>query len=909
MIRDIPTRGLLLLGFLVAGLAPLIAVALIGYSAGRDALAAQAFRHLESARDIKKEQLARFFDERLADVRVLARDPYLVAAFGELDAAFHSEGGAAGGLFRGQDHRRFTAPAGYRAVHDRHFGYLAGFVAEKRYYDLLLLGAASGETCFSVEKESDFAVVVAGQPTALREVWRRALVERRAVLSDTRPYPPSADAAAQFVAAPIEYGGRTAGVAALQISLEAIDAVMQARPGLGRTGETYLVGSDLRLRSDSAVDVARTVQASFRAGGLHLDTVATRQALAGAAGSATLDDPDGRRVLAAWTPLDVAGIRWALVARIDEAEVDDQIDRALDRKVAILVATSVVAVVLLALLIAAMLTRHIRAVGARIGRLSDAVSGGMLEARADGAEVPVDFRPVVARVEALAASFVAVLDSVPEPVLLVDGQGSLRFANAAAARHAGGTREALAGRPIDEVLPLAAIGEARPVRRAMAEAAIVRLEVEGRGALAGAHLLATAAPLRDAVGAVVGGIEVVVDQTELWRMSDDKRRLEERVAGMQRLEALGTLAGGIAHDFNNILTCMFACADTVTGLTPAASPAVPHLQQLDGAIERASDLVRQILAFSRQVHAATELLDLGPLVKETVKLVAEALPAGVRVELAVPDRQFTVNGNPTQLHQVLMNLLANARDALGEGGGALRVELDDEQLGASDARVQPPLPAGPYCVLRVADSGCGMDARTMSRVFEPFFTTKPMGRGTGMGLALVHGIVTAGGGGIAVTSSPGEGSTFSVFLPRSAGRPAGRQAAAEVGERARRGGLVLLAEDDAYVREVTRRQLESLGFTVRGCADGREALAAFRERPDGFVAVLTDLRMPEVDGLELADGIRALRPQVPVVLTTAYGDHVTPDDARARGVIAVLLKPYRKSDLARLLAGVPRPGA
>ncbi|MBI5160111.1 MAG: response regulator [Micrococcales bacterium] len=797
MLRDIPIRALLVVGFLAAGLLPLMMVAIVSYEASRSELKKQAFRQLESARTLEKAGVERFFDRRVRDVSVLAHDPTLRAAFDELCAAYRSAGGAAGHRLAGHDRGRFDAPASYRQVHDRHLPFFARYVEELGFYDLLLLDATNGETCFSVEKESDFAAVVAEQHTALADVLREVRSGKGEVLSDTRPYHPSANAAAQFVAAPIVGDGETViGVVALQISIDSIDAIVGERAGMGRTGDTCLIGSDGRLRSDSRLDRARTVEASFRQGPTsgRAESKAARRALAGVTGSGIFAERDGRRMLVAFAPVDLGSFRWAIVAAISEREIDEQIDRALNGRVAVLLAGSTVVAIALALLLSFVIARGVHAAAGQIGRLSEAVLSGDLSARGDPYAVPRDLHGVVRRVNGL--------------------------------------------------------------------------------------------------------IDALV------RVTDDKRRLEERLARMQRLEAIGTLAGGIAHDFNNILTSLFAYLDIVTsaieGAVPAQGRASSGLRQIEAGLERAAVLVKQILTFSRQLHARPRPLDLALVVREALGLVQVGLPPSVRVELDVPERPFQVLADPGQLHQAVVNLLINAHQAMGDAGGRLAVAIGDVRNEADDARLGPALRPGAYVALTVRDTGCGMDEATIARIFEPFFTTKPVGQGTGMGLSLVHGVVSGAGGAVLVDSELGVGTTFRVVLPRTAdvGSPEEIAAAAEPGG----GHHVLFVDDDEHLCRAAGQMLESLGYHARTVTSGREALEAFRAAPEAFDAVVVDLSMPEVGGLDVAAAVHAERPDLPVVLSTAHPERVTSERARAVGVAEVLLKPYRRSDLARLLA-------
>jgi two-component system cell cycle sensor histidine kinase/response regulator CckA len=288
-------------------------------------------------------------------------------------------------------------------------------------------------------------------------------------------------------------------------------------------------------------------------------------------------------------------------------------------------------------------------------------------------------------------------------------------------------------------------------------------------------------------------------------------------------------------------------------------------------------------------------------VKETVKLVRATLPPGIAVAVDVPPRTFGVRASPAQMHQLAMNLLTNARLALGDGG-TLSVSLDDVVLESDPSDTGVNLPPGAYVMLEVADTGCGMDEATLARAFEPFFTTRPPGLGTGMGLALVHGIVTGCGGAIGVESRPGAGSSFRVYLPRAPGPlpVEGEALPAPQGG----GRRVLLVDDEPEVREAGRLLLESMGYRVRLAADGSAALEALRADPHCCDILFTDLRMPGVDGLDLATAARALRPELPVVLTTAYAQGPALDIARARGVQEIVLKPWRRATLSKVLASV-----
>jgi signal transduction histidine kinase len=790
VLRDLPSRLLLLLGFLLAGLVPVMLVALMAYSSSEEALRRQALLQLESVRDIKRAQVERFFSERVGDAEVMARDPYLADAFSDLCTAFHTEGGSAGNRFAGHAAGRFDAPEAYRQVHGQHHGFLRLFTERHGFYDMLLLDGATGEVCYSVLKERDFARPAEAQPS-LRDAW---LAARRGetVLSDTRPYPPSADAAAQFLAVPVMRDGKQLGVIALQISIDAIDAFMGERSGMGKTGETLLIGPDHKMRCNSRLDPARTVEASFR-GEVALngvDTEAARRALEGGTGAGPMVDQHGRGALAAWAPVEVHRTRWALVASVEASEIDAGIAATLNRKMELALLASLLAVIVLTLLLSRVIAGGIGSISASVASIGKAELAGSLDARGDPSEVAVDYRGVLGEVNGL-------------------------------------------------------------------------------------------------VGA-------------MQRVTEEKRKLEESVARMQRLEAIGTLARGIAHDFNNILTYMHAYADIVGEMLPEQSPAKPQLEQLVAGIDRAADLVQQILAFSRQVNREARPMELGKVVGEAIKLISAALPKKIRLEAELPECVFPVLADATAMHQVALNLLTNAYQAMEESGGTLSVRLEEREVSGPPA--PPGLRPGRYVVLRVADTGSGMDAGTLARIFEPYFTTKPVGKGTGMGLALVHGIVTGAGGAVGVESEPGRGAVFEVYLPRTDAQIEEPQA--QVPASSPRLGRVLFVDDEEQICRVGRQMIESLGYEVIVRSSPRAASEMLRSAALPFDCLVTDLAMSEMDGLELARAARGACPGIRIVLTTAYKERLDAEGLAAAGIAEVLTKPYRKSDLARVLGKV-----
>jgi signal transduction histidine kinase len=387
------------------------------------------------------------------------------------------------------------------------------------------------------------------------------------------------------------------------------------------------------------------------------------------------------------------------------------------------------------------------------------------------------------------------------------------------------------------------------------------------------------------------------DITERVRAEETRRQLEAQLREAQKMEAIGTLAGGIAHDFNNILTGLFGSLQLAQEELPERHPARPLLAASFRACVRARDLVAKILMFSRRREQQIELHPLAPIVREAVGLLRASLPATIEIreELAATER--AVACDPVQIHQVLMNLGTNAAYAMRDRGGVLRISLDERPPEAPVLAAHPHLAGQPLARLTVADNGTGMDAATRARIFEPFFTTKPVGEGTGLGLAVVHGIVEKHRGAIAVDSAPGAGTAVHVWLPA-------REVAARGGSNSPfpvprgRGERILFIDDEAAVCDVGARILERLGYVVSAFQRPAEALAALRREPAAFALVVSDLTMPELTGAEVAQEVRRLRPELPLLITTGYLRATELDRARTLGVRHFLEKPFTVENLA-----------
>jgi signal transduction histidine kinase/ActR/RegA family two-component response regulator/ABC-type amino acid transport substrate-binding protein len=383
-----------------------------------------------------------------------------------------------------------------------------------------------------------------------------------------------------------------------------------------------------------------------------------------------------------------------------------------------------------------------------------------------------------------------------------------------------------------------------------------------------------------------------------------RQRLEEQLRQNQKMEAVGRLAGGIAHDFNNILTPILGYAEMTWKEYPSDAPLRERLERILAAGCRGRDLVAQILSFSRRDDGKPIALEVGSQVKEILKLLRASVPAHIEIVQQLTDEPITVMADLTDIHQIVMNLCTNAAHSMRDKGGRLEITLTDTVIDHIAAARHIDLKAAAYACLSVADTGCGMKPEIMERMFEPFFTTGQKSGGTGIGLAIVHGIVGRLGGAIQVYSEEGRGSVFHVYLPRTdttmltAGpteaspSPQGRQE------------MILVVDDEKSIADMTDEMLSYLGYRVVSTTSSDTALDIFSSQPERFDLIITDHNMPRRTGIELATAIFPIRPDIPVMLSTGYSDVRIEDLAKSAGIAGIIRKPYALDDLAQRVRGM-----
>ena len=401
------------------------------------------------------------------------------------------------------------------------------------------------------------------------------------------------------------------------------------------------------------------------------------------------------------------------------------------------------------------------------------------------------------------------------------------------------------------------------------------------------------APRREAAG-TSSILCVGRDQTERLSALAAQTKLEEQLRQAQKIEAVGTLAGGIAHDFNNILTALMGNLELMSYEIPEGHLMRPYIENTLKASLRARDLVRQILTFSRPQDSHREPLDLAKIVGEALGLLRASLPTTIEIVSRLDRGLPTILADETQIHQVVMNLATNASHAMAATGGKLSVEVGLGSVDAKRQAIYPHLLLGQYVMLTVSDTGCGMDDETVRRLFEPFFTTKLDGQGTGLGMAVVHGILQSHEAMISVESEPGKGTTFRLFFPIRKGKSAAVSMPSKaVDSPAMLGsGRVLVIDDESAVAQVAEILLKRTGFSVQSYCDPREAIRAFEADPAGITLVVTDLTMPYVGGLDLTRRFRALRPDLPIIIMTGYGGDNIAEALTEAGVQTILQKPF-----------------
>jgi PAS domain S-box-containing protein len=498
-----------------------------------------------------------------------------------------------------------------------------------------------------------------------------------------------------------------------------------------------------------------------------------------------------------------------------------------------------------------------------------------------------------------------ILDTALDAVVTLDENAHIIGWNPQAERMFGWSRQEIVGQPVvSTIIPMKyrdaqLQGIQRYFTSGVSEILDKRIE------LSGLHRDGHEFPLEIAITAVrsKGGTifsGFLRDLTERRRTEDALLKSEEQRRQAQKMEAMGTLAGGIAHDFNNILSAIIGYTELAMSQIGARSSVLPRLQEVLRAGYRAKNLVRQILTFSRQDESGKKVMYLKPIVEEALNLLRASLPSTITLHAELQPDSAPVLADATQIHQVVMNLGANAEYAMRVTGGRLVVKLDEVEVEETTTFPIQGLHVGPYIRLKVSDSGQGMSPSVKKRIFDPFFTTKDVGEGTGMGLSVIHGVVTSHGGAIRVDSQVGVGTTFTIYFPCSSVPVVGQQVPSVPSSYCGK-GTVMFVDDEVSIVKWAKDMLEELGYMVSVFTNGPEALQAFKQEPDQFDVMVTDQTMPGMTGELLARQVMCIRPGFPVILCSGFSYTMNEEKALAMGLRAYLTKPVLMGDLAQAL--------
>ncbi len=502
------------------------------------------------------------------------------------------------------------------------------------------------------------------------------------------------------------------------------------------------------------------------------------------------------------------------------------------------------------------------------------------------------------------ARYAELYDFAPVGYLTVGGEGRIRKANLTLGEMLGRDRRELLERPFTDLIAEEDQDVYYLFRRSLlASGKRKRCELglrRGGGDVLEVQLESVVVPDMDGEG---GRFRMAVtDISERKTAEREKERLEERLRHSAKMEAVGQLAGGIAHDFNNVLGIIIGNVELAQDDVPERDPVFRHLDEIKKAGMRAADIVRQLLNFGRKSPRKPVPVDMVALVEEGLGMLRSSIPSSIEMVRSIRSPDAVILGDRTQMDQVLINLCINSAHAVERTGGRIEITVDTATLDDACPGLWSALSPGDYAVLTVADSGPGIDPAILDRIFDPYFTTKDVGKGVGMGLAVVHGIVEKHGGAVRVENRPGGGAAFCLAFPRIAGVPAPPPPARE--EISGGGERILFVDDERAVVKVAHRSLTRLGYSVKTVSDPHGALALFRAAPGDFDLVITDLTMPGMTGIALFEKLKAVRRDIPVVVCSGHGHMIDGKKALKVGIAAVLPKPLERKEMARAIRRV-----
>ncbi len=403
-------------------------------------------------------------------------------------------------------------------------------------------------------------------------------------------------------------------------------------------------------------------------------------------------------------------------------------------------------------------------------------------------------------------------------------------------------------------------------------------------------------PLFDTDRKVMGMAGIVRDITENMRMEEEKNNLQKQLQQSQKMESIGTLAGGVAHDFNNMLSVILGNAELAMDDVPEWHPVRNNLEQVKTASLRAKDVIRQLLSFSRKSDPKRKPVKISSIIEDSLAFIRSSIPTSIEIKMHISDESAIILADPTQMHQVMLNLCTNASHAMSESGGILQVMLYIVDMGKDETYRPIELKQGRYVKIIVSDTGRGIEKEDMDRIFDPYFTTKAVGKGSGIGLSVVHGIVKSNEGSISVDSEYGKGTTFTLLFPVFEEEPAIEE---ETNVPIPTGNeKILFVDDEASIVDMTGQMLKRLGYAVTAKTSSLDALATFKTQPGKFDLIISDMTMPDMTGDQLAQELLKIRPDIPIILCTGFSERINDEKSKLIGIQALVVKPVDKTDLA-----------
>lgn len=497
----------------------------------------------------------------------------------------------------------------------------------------------------------------------------------------------------------------------------------------------------------------------------------------------------------------------------------------------------------------------------------------------------------------------AVVEGSTDAIFLKNLKGQYLLANSSSLKAIGKAEHEVLGKDDSELFPAASAMVINVVDSSVLQSGQPLIAEEHLETSYGdSYWLASKSPYRDPEGNIIGLIGISRDISDLKKNENEKKELQERLIQAQKMESIGTLAGGIAHDFNNILGAILGYAEMVQGESPVGTRTREDIDQVVKASLRAKELVKQILAFSRQTDFEPRELQPALIIEEAVKMLRPSLPTTIDIQQDIDSEVGVILADPIQIHQILTNLTTNAFHAMEETGGTLSISLKNKELTPVNLIGEPDVQPGLFVQITVGDSGSGIAPDIKDKIFDPYFTSKETGKGTGMGLSIVHGIVNNCGGFISFQSELGEGSTFQVFLPIAEKQEVGGivvDQQVQIGK-----DRILFIDDEKILTELGKTMLERLGYHVTVCNSSLEALAVFHNQPSQFDLVITDQTMPDMTGADLARRMIQIRPDIPIILCTGYSSIISEEEAKLIGIQEFAFKPLSMKDLSVLIRKV-----